>query len=127
MGASYVCKNLAESLKWFEKCFTPADRLAIYCAKGGMRSSSIAVVLSHIVHSISCVQGGFKAYGNEVLRYFDNPPPFSFIVLDGATHSGKSELIRALSHSVDLDAIANHKGSIIVGKRKIWIDLYRLR
>jgi tRNA 2-selenouridine synthase len=111
LGASYICKNLAERLNGLEKLFTPADRLAIYCARGGMRSSSIAVVLAHIGYRIWRIRGGFKAYRNEILRYFANLPPFRFIALDGPTGSGKSDLIRALSWSVDLEALANHKGS----------------
>jgi tRNA 2-selenouridine synthase len=111
LGASYVCKNLARHLADLEKRFTPADRLAIYCARGGMRSSSIAVVLAHIGYRIWRVEGGFKAYRNEVLRYFSDLPPFRFIALDGLTGSGKSDLIRAVDWSVDLEALANHKGS----------------
>ncbi|MDR2033955.1 MAG: tRNA 2-selenouridine(34) synthase MnmH [Helicobacteraceae bacterium] len=111
LGASYICKNLADHLLWLEKRFSPADRLAIYCAKGGMRSSSIAVVLTHIGYRIWRVQGGFKAYRAEVVRYFDEALNFRFITLDAPTGSGKSELIRALNWSVDLEALANHKGS----------------
>ena len=37
-GASYVCLNAAEHIKKLYPAFTPKSKIAVYCARGGMRS-----------------------------------------------------------------------------------------
>ncbi|GHV07364.1 tRNA 2-selenouridine synthase [Campylobacterota bacterium] len=111
LGASYICKNLADHLAGFASRYTPAHRIAIYCARGGLRSSSVATVLGNIGYRIWRITGGFKAYRNEILSFYQTLPPYRFVVLDGNTGSGKSELILALERSIDLEGMARHKGS----------------
>jgi tRNA 2-selenouridine synthase len=111
-GASLICKNTARHLLELGRQRTPASKMAIYCARGGMRSSSIAIILAHVGYRIWRVTGGFKAYRNEVLSFFTNLPDYRFFVLDGLSGSGKSSIIRALSWSIDLENLANHRGSV---------------
>ncbi|MDR2905632.1 MAG: tRNA 2-selenouridine(34) synthase MnmH [Helicobacteraceae bacterium] len=111
LGAAKICENLAQNLEKFYEIHTPADKIAIYCARGGLRSASVSVVLANIGYRIWRVAGGFKSYRAEVLRYFAEMPPYKFVVLDGLTGSGKSDLIATLDWSVDLENLARHKGS----------------
>ncbi|MGE4295583.1 MAG: tRNA 2-selenouridine(34) synthase MnmH [Campylobacterales bacterium] len=111
LGAGLICKNISEHLKTFHPRFTPAQKLAIYCARGQMRSGSVATVLGHVGYRLWRIRGGFKAYRQAVLAFFDALPDYRFVVLDGPTGSGKSELIGAVDWSLDLEGLARHRGS----------------
>ena len=115
LGAGLVCQNIAKHLNTIHPRFTPAHKLALYCARGQMRSSSVATVLGSIGYRVWRLKGGFKAYRQAVLDFFDNLPDYRFLVLDGPTGSGKSELIRAATWSVNLEALAKHRGSAFGG------------
>ena len=86
--------------------------IGIYCAKGGLRSSSVGFVLSMIGYRVFRLNGGYKAYRNHVLEFLERPLSTKFITLFGNTGCYKSKLIRALSPSIDLEAMANHLGSV---------------
>lgn len=115
LGASLVCKNLAFHIPNLYPNYTPAHKIAIYCARGQMRSGSVAIVLSHIGYRIYRIKGGYKSYRAEVLRFFDNLPKQRFLVIDGLTGSGKSDIISSVDWSLDLEKFAGHKGSVFGG------------
>lgn len=110
-GAAYVCLNAAEHIKKLYPAFTPQHRIAIYCARGGMRSTSISTIFSNIGYRIDRVKGGYKAYRHAVLDFLDDFPAQPFIVLGGNTGCGKSDLLEHLDNTVDLEGMANHYGS----------------
>lgn len=111
LGAHYICLNVAQYLLEISKKHPIGSKIGIYCAKGGLRSSSIAIILSHVGYQVFKLKGGYKSYRNYVLNYFDNLPHKKYIVLGGNTGCGKSELLGFLPHSIDLEAFANHLGS----------------
>ena len=111
LGAHYICLNVAKYLLEISKKHPIGSKIGIYCAKGGLRSSSIAIILSHIGYQVFRLNGGYKSYRNYVLNYLENFPHENFIVLGGNTGCGKSELLEFLPHSIDLEALANHLGS----------------
>ena len=55
------------------------------------------------------VDSGYKGLRHEALKALENPAPF--IILSGMTGSGKTRLIHKLRHFVDLEGLANHRGS----------------
>ena len=65
-------------------------------------------------HSLA---GGYKAYRQLALDIFKRSYPF--VVIGGYTGSGKSEILRELSkigeQVIDLESLANHKGSAFGG------------
>ena len=65
-----------------------------------------------IGYRIYRLNGGYKAYRNHVLEFLERPLSTKFITLFGNTGCYKSKLIRALSPSIDLEAMANHLGSV---------------
>ncbi|MFM7823567.1 MAG: tRNA 2-selenouridine(34) synthase MnmH [Bacteroidota bacterium] len=87
--------------------------LLLYCWRGGMRSNILGWLLSINGFSVKLLNGGYKSFRNFVLN--TNAHPRNFIVLGGATGSGKTETLAHLTlHGqavIDLEAIANHKGS----------------
>ncbi len=111
LGASLINQNIAKYLQNELKSFTPKTKIFIYCAKGGQRSQSFGIVLANIGFRVYKLKGGYKAYRNYILNYLDTFEYNSFVILDGPTGSGKSELIREFENSIDLEKTANHYGS----------------
>ncbi|MCK9372986.1 MAG: tRNA 2-selenouridine(34) synthase MnmH [Sulfuricurvum sp.] len=112
LGASYVCGNAARHIHDIYPSFTPNSKIAIYCARGGMRSSSLGIILSSIGYPIDRVIGGYKAYRTYITRSLDAPPAVNFITLSGNTGCGKSDLLQELENVIDLEKMANHYGSV---------------
>ena len=90
-----------------------ANCLLLYCWRGGMRSAGVAWLLDLYGFKVFTLIGGYKKFRNYVLDTFKLP--FNFNILGGYTGSGKTELIKSLQQKgervIDLEAIANHKGS----------------
>ena len=88
--------------------------LCIYCWRGGKRSGSIGWLLDFSGMEVSVIEGGYKAYRQFQKKYFAEET-FQFIILGGKTGSGKTEILHALEKAgeqiVDLEKLANHKGS----------------
>ncbi len=111
-GASYVCVNASRHIKELYPSFTPNAKIAIYCARGGMRSSSLATIFGSIGYRIDRIAGGYKSYRKFVLDYLENLPQAGFITLAGNTGCGKSDLLQSLENVLDLEKMANHYGSV---------------
>lgn len=111
-GASYVCLNAARHIHDIYPAYTPNSKIAIYCARGGMRSSSLGTILSSIGYPIDRVIGGYKSYRTVITHYLENLPSFNFITLAGFTGCGKSDLLHELNNVIDLEKMANHYGSV---------------
>lgn len=97
------------------KIFTEARELVLYCARGGMRSRSIAMLLDFAGYTIHLMTGGFKAY-KQFLR--ERSTLFNtMILIGGKTGSGKTailaELARLGEQVLDLESVANHRGSAL--------------
>lgn len=111
-GAAYVCLNAARHIHEIYPAYTPASKIAIYCARGGMRSSSLGTIFSNIGYRIDRITGGYKEYRSFVTHYLDTLPAVNFITLSGYTGCGKSDLLEDLENVVDLEKLANHYGSV---------------
>ncbi|MEW5896588.1 MAG: tRNA 2-selenouridine(34) synthase MnmH [Nanoarchaeota archaeon] len=88
--------------------------LIVYCARGGMRSGIIASLLDSIGFNVFQVDSGYKAFRNylvEKLQNFQLKP--KIIVLYGLTCSGKTALLQRLPNSLDLEGLAEHRGSLL--------------
>ncbi|AFI05306.1 tRNA 2-selenouridine(34) synthase MnmH [Helicobacter cetorum] len=116
LGSSLACKNIAsfleKSLKDKTTPLHPKNKLLVYCARGGKRSSSLGIILEEVGFQVQKLEGGFKAYRNMVLNALKEPFNKPLIVLDGLTGCGKTELIKHFSSwSIDLENLAKHYGS----------------
>lgn len=93
--------------------FAPDKKVMMYCWRGGMRSSILAWILGMNGFTVYLLKGGYKAYRNWILDTLKVPK--KVLVLGGATGSGKTEILNLLSQhgeqTIDLEALANHKGS----------------
>ena len=87
----------------------PQEPALIFCWRGGLRSQ----LAQDWVHQNGCeifrVDSGYKGLRQEALKALENPAPF--VIVSGMTGSGKTRLIHKLRHFIDLEGLANHRGS----------------
>lgn len=112
LGLEIVGPKLARFVKQAD-AFAPQREVLMYCWRGGMRSGSMAWLLRTAGFKVYTLQGGYKAYRQQVLRDFEVAKPI--VVLGGKTGSGKTDILKKLSikaqQVIDLEGIAHHKGS----------------
>ncbi|MBL7946712.1 MAG: tRNA 2-selenouridine(34) synthase MnmH [Flavobacteriales bacterium] len=92
----------------------PTGRIRVHCWRGGERSGSVGWLLDKAgfvdVFTLKRGYKGFRAHAQATLR-----SPFLLKVLGGFTGSGKTESLKHLGRCgaqvVDLEALADHKGS----------------
>ncbi|MDR0234012.1 MAG: tRNA 2-selenouridine(34) synthase MnmH, partial [Zoogloeaceae bacterium] len=95
-------------------------RPLIYCWRGGMRSQSVALWFNLIGWRAGQLTGGYKSWRRHVIHALATlPAKFQWRVICGATGSGKTRLLSALAargeQTLDLEALAAHKGSVLGG------------
>jgi tRNA 2-selenouridine synthase len=91
----------------------PKKSLLLHCWRGGMRSESIAWLLSMAGFEVFLLEGGYKAYRHYIREEISLLG--KYIILGGDTGSGKTEILE-IFHSkgeqvLNLEKIAHHKGS----------------
>ena len=91
--------------------------LRIYCWRGGMRSASIAWLGNLFGLNTAILKGGYKSYRNWALGQFEHKWPLH--LLGGKTGTGKTDLLEELERKgiavIDLEGLANHRGSSFGG------------
>ena len=84
----------------------------LYCFRGGLRSRTSQQWLKESGIDIPIVNGGYKAMRRVLLDELeDSIAKSDFVILGGKTGTGKTWLLKELSQSVDLEALAHHRGS----------------
>ncbi|WP_088225369.1 tRNA 2-selenouridine(34) synthase MnmH [Desulfosporosinus sp. FKB] len=115
LGLNIASPKLPELVKKVEE-LSKSGPVVLFCWRGGMRSKAVAAVSELMGIPIYRLQGGFKAYRNLVVEYFNNPLPVKVVVLRGNTGVGKTELLGKLRSegypAIDLEKLANNRGSV---------------
>lgn len=90
----------------------------IYCFRGGLRSQLVQQWLrTEAGIEYPRVTGGYKAMRHFLLEVIEKASvQDDFVLVGGMTGTGKTEVLARLDDSVDLEGIANHRGSSF-GKR----------
>ena len=91
--------------------------LNLLCLRGGLRSQIASKWLQEIGETIYPVEGGYKALRKTCLSLLEKPDK-KFWIIGGKTGSGKTEIIKSLSNSIDLEGRASHRGSAFGGQLK---------
>jgi tRNA 2-selenouridine synthase len=121
LGAALVARNAAAHLEGPLADRPGGWRPLVYCWRGGQRSGSFATILGQIGWRVETIAGGYKAWRALVVRaLYEVPFPAPVVVLDGDTGSAKTEVLNLLpAHGVqvlDLEGMANHRGSLFGGR-----------
>lgn len=85
----------------------------LYCFRGGQRSGIAQEWLQDATgKQILRLEGGFKAFRNYLIDELEQDVyPYKALRLGGYTGSGKTILLEDIENSVDLEGLANHRGS----------------
>jgi len=85
----------------------------IFCYKGGLRSKIAHDWLKKENIVIERIQGGYKEFRSYIIsQHFDTKSyTKSWKVIGGLTGSGKTQLLNQFDETIDLEKIANHRGS----------------
>lgn len=84
----------------------------IYCFRGGLRSATARQWMRDAGYDYPLVIGGYKAMRRFLLEELERSVDAARILLvAGKTGVGKTRVIDALERAVDLEGIANHRGS----------------
>ncbi|MBU0504717.1 tRNA 2-selenouridine(34) synthase MnmH [bacterium] len=128
VGTCYVKKGAEEAIKrghqlvngkikeervtqWADFVKRNSDA-SLYCARGGLRSQIAQQWLKEADINIPRVQGGYKALRNYLLKQLTLLcPKLPLIVLSGKTGGGKTTYLKQQPYYIDLEALANHRGS----------------
>lgn len=118
IGVAYAMRNISDALTSTISRLSRADRILVYCFRGGKRSRLWADNLRTIGFTVDVVPGGWKAYRRWVMSALEVlPRTFDYRVLCGPTGCGKTRLLAALrdcgEQVLDLEAMAKHRGSLI--------------
>jgi tRNA 2-selenouridine synthase len=91
--------------------------VVVYCQRGGKRSQSVSWLWSQLGISVLRLDGGYKAFRQSVGTELESPR--RLLLLAGGTGVGKTECLQELEfHAesvLDLEGLANHKGSAFGG------------
>ena len=114
LGKELVAGDIREKREqsWLTKIKENPESV-LYCFRGGRRSEIVQQWIEERSGiDIPRVKGGYKSFRNYLLARLDPAAVSSLsIVLGGRTGSGKTILLNQLQNSVDLEALANHRGS----------------
>ncbi len=117
-GGVLAARNIANHLEREGPPLARTWKPLVYCWRGGQRSGSLATVLDAVGFATHVLEGGYVEFRRAVLReLLTQPAAIDFRVLCGRTGSAKSRLLQALARQgaqvLDLEALANHKGSVL--------------
>ncbi|WP_075186148.1 tRNA 2-selenouridine(34) synthase MnmH [Teredinibacter haidensis] len=89
----------------------------LFCFRGGLRSQICQRWLAEAGCDYPRVEGGYKAMRRFLIQTQEQTlNTKKLVILGGNTGSAKTELLDQVAHSLDLEGMANHRGSAF-GKR----------
>ena len=84
----------------------------LYCFRGGLRSRMSQQLIKDTGVDYPFVEGGYKAMRRFLIDELDNScEDLPLVLISGRTGSGKTLVIKELQRSIDLEGMANHRGS----------------
>ncbi len=116
-SAVQLGKELVEPIKqervgaWVD--FVKAHHDAyLYCFRGGQRSQISQAWLQEAGITIPRLKGGYKAFRSFLIQESERiSAKAETYIISGRTGSGKTVLIHQIEQSIDLEGLANHRGS----------------
>ena len=116
IGIEKISKRLPVIFKEINELSKQYDKLVFYCARGGMRSTTLEVLFNSLGYKTFKLQGGYKAYRQFILNTIEERnKDIKYIVIHGRTGEGKTKILEKLQERgysvLNLEKMADHKGS----------------
>jgi tRNA 2-selenouridine synthase len=114
LGAELVTKDeQAKRKKQWVKFFVNNKNGVLYCFRGGLRSQiSQQWIVDETNTDYPRVEGGYKAMRHFLIESIERiAKKIPIVILGGRTGSGKTRVLKQLNNSIDLEGLANHRGS----------------
>ena len=84
----------------------------LYCFRGGLRSRVTQQWLKDSGVNYPFIEGGYKAMRTFLIEELNNSlESMPLVLISGKTASGKTHFLHGLSRQIDLEGMANHRGS----------------
>ena len=118
VGVETAAKHLPDIYDKVSKLDKQYDKLIFFCARGGLRSSSLVSLFMPLGINAFKLDCGYKGYRKHINTHLPNlVKQIKFIVLYGNTGVGKTHILEALREKgmdiLDLEGCANHRGSVL--------------
>ena len=108
---------IEESRHVKEEAKQSSNTVLVHCWRGGMRSGGVAWLLDLYGFKVYTLAGGYKAYRKWVRDQFEKQ--WEMTIIGGYTGSAKTGILHQLRqagyNTIDLEKLANHKGSAFGG------------
>jgi tRNA 2-selenouridine synthase len=103
--------RLERTTAWSE--FTEAyPECYLYCWRGGLRSQTVQQWLQEAGIEVPRILGGYKAMRHFLLEELhESITRAEVILVSGKTGTGKTRVVERLARCIDLEGLANHRGS----------------
>lgn len=121
LGLELVGPKMKELLSKYLSLNKESNKpIVFYCWRGGLRSHISAQIYQWTGKQTNLIHGGYKSYRHWIQSQFEKS--FKFKIIGGKTGVGKTEILHLLEQKghqvVDLEGMANHKGSAFGGLGK---------
>jgi tRNA 2-selenouridine synthase len=120
LGATLITKNIHRHLDGALSDHPNSFAPLVYCWRGNLRSNSMALIFRAIGWRSRVLTGGYQAWRKFLISDLDpiiGTRKPELIILGGLTGCGKTRLLHELKRQgaqvLDLEGLANHKGSIL--------------
>ncbi|MBI2103164.1 tRNA 2-selenouridine(34) synthase MnmH [Candidatus Woesearchaeota archaeon] len=110
-GIEFFSQKMPEFMK--EAAKYKGKKIIVYCWRGGMRSRTVVSLLESFGYHVRQLDGGYKKYREYVrerLYHYSLRP--KCVLLWGLTCTGKTQLLQKFQNSLDLEGLAQHRGSL---------------
>lgn len=113
LGRQLVNEEIqAQRLKEWKAFFDQNPHAYIYCFRGGQRSKISQAWLDEVGVTVPRLKGGYKAFRAFLIQRSEEITKDTHtIIIGGRTGSGKTILLHKLDNAIDLEGLANHRGS----------------
>ena len=113
LGKELVAPVKQERVRAWVDFFHAHPNAYLYCFRGGQRSQISQAWMQEAGVTLPRLKGGYKAFRSFLMQESERiiSEKLDTLILGGRTGSGKTLLIHQLKNSIDLEGLANHRGS----------------